>query len=177
MDRGKHPNKEYRDPRTWMVDGIPIPQLPMSEDEMARENIPRAYRDACAHILVPLNKCRDKHGHSLWSCKRLRHDYYLCQHKEVIRKMAIRNEMQKQGKLPPKRWENPSPEYVNEMRANGVKGYEGYGAYVPDASKGADVPHARPGQVPSAPTNRPAPWKVLFFWGDYDGNHSPVKVE
>jgi len=240
-DRFKNPNKEYRDPRTWMVDGIPIPPMSMSEvglsrpvvleeiifdswrgqrpvemsreikthgsppifflslpscslglcgsrrpvvsdptlplslthrpqDEMAKKKIPRNFRDNCAHLLHPLNKCRQNSSLTLWSCKRLRHDYYMCQHKNVIRKVAIKNEMQKQGKLPPKKWENPSPEYVQEMRANAAKGYDRfYGAYTPKPSpQGVDVPHARAGEEPSAPSNRSA-WKMLFFWGDYDG--------
>eukprot|EP00467_Chlorarachnion_reptans_P010525 CAMPEP_0114499920 /NCGR_PEP_ID=MMETSP0109-20121206/7678_1 /TAXON_ID=29199 /ORGANISM="Chlorarachnion reptans, Strain CCCM449" /LENGTH=75 /DNA_ID=CAMNT_0001677527 /DNA_START=46 /DNA_END=273 /DNA_ORIENTATION=+ len=38
------------------------------------------FRDECAHILIPLNKCRRRTGYAMWKCTDLRHAYEACQY-------------------------------------------------------------------------------------------------
>ena len=35
---------------------------------MADAKLPLAYRDGCAHLLIPLNKCRVKEYYLPWKC-------------------------------------------------------------------------------------------------------------
>ena len=35
----------------------PLPTTPATQEEMAAANLAIGYRDACAHLLIPLNKC------------------------------------------------------------------------------------------------------------------------
>lgn len=51
-------------------------------EEMAAARIPIAYRDACAHLLIPLNKCRRKTFYMPWECEHERHTYEKCQYLE-----------------------------------------------------------------------------------------------
>lgn len=32
--------------------------MPVSHEELRKEKVPIAFRDYCAHLLIPLNKCR-----------------------------------------------------------------------------------------------------------------------
>ncbi|KAJ1447848.1 B18 subunit of NADH:ubiquinone oxidoreductase, partial [Pelagophyceae sp. CCMP2097] len=49
---------------------------------MAEHEIPLAYRDNCAHYLVPLNKCRRMSFYMPWKCVHERHIYEKCQYIE-----------------------------------------------------------------------------------------------
>ena len=44
--------------------------------------MPRRYRDYCAHILIPLNKCRVQNYYLPWTCSDLKHAYEKCQYDE-----------------------------------------------------------------------------------------------
>lgn len=35
---------------------------------MAEARLPLAYRDSCAHLLIPLNKCRHEEWFLPWKC-------------------------------------------------------------------------------------------------------------
>jgi len=37
--------------------------------EMSAERVPLAYRDKCASLLVPLNRCRKKEWYLPWKCE------------------------------------------------------------------------------------------------------------
>jgi NADH dehydrogenase (ubiquinone) 1 beta subcomplex subunit 7 len=41
-----------------------------------------AYRDYCAHLLVPLNKCRTDTLYMPWKCSHERHEYEKCEYYE-----------------------------------------------------------------------------------------------
>lgn len=36
---------------------------------MSDAKLPLAYRDSCAHLLIPLNKCRVKEWYLPWKCE------------------------------------------------------------------------------------------------------------
>ena len=49
---------------------------------MKAAQVPLAFRDYCAHILIPLNECRYNHWFSPFQCTDLRHAYEKCQYDE-----------------------------------------------------------------------------------------------
>lgn len=56
--------------------------MPVSVEEMQEERVPLALRDYCAHLLIPLNKCRLETFHLPWKCHHERHEYERCQYIE-----------------------------------------------------------------------------------------------
>lgn len=50
--------------------------------EPTRRLAPRRFRDYCAHILIPLNKCRVANYYLPWTCSDLKHAYEKCQYEE-----------------------------------------------------------------------------------------------
>ena len=56
---------------------------PKAEQDVASLNqhkIPLAYRDNCAHLLVPLNVCRRETFYSPHQCQHQRHIYEECEY-------------------------------------------------------------------------------------------------
>lgn len=53
-----------------------------SDEELARHQIPHRLRDSCAHLLIPLNKCRRDNYYLPWACSEARHAYEECQYRE-----------------------------------------------------------------------------------------------
>ncbi|KAF2774179.1 NADH-ubiquinone oxidoreductase B18 subunit family protein [Teratosphaeria nubilosa] len=67
-----------------------VPTGPATRAEMSAARLPLAYRDSCAHLLIPLNKCRFDNYYLTWRCTDERHSYEKCQYeefKERVRKM------------------------------------------------------------------------------------------
>lgn len=58
-------------------------------EEMDAARIPWAWRDYCAHLLIPLNKCRRQNAYVPWACHHEKHVYEKCQYKEWKRRVAI----------------------------------------------------------------------------------------
>ncbi|KAK0258666.1 hypothetical protein LTR02_016560 [Friedmanniomyces endolithicus] len=50
--------------------------------EMSAARVPLAYRDSCANLLIPLNKCRYNEYYLPWKCEDERHSYEKCQYEE-----------------------------------------------------------------------------------------------
>ncbi|KAF1966307.1 hypothetical protein BU23DRAFT_487031 [Bimuria novae-zelandiae CBS 107.79] len=50
--------------------------------EMSDARLPLAYRDSCAHLLIPLNRCRHDEFYLPWKCEDERHSYEKCQYEE-----------------------------------------------------------------------------------------------
>ncbi|KMZ70434.1 NADH-ubiquinone oxidoreductase B18 subunit family protein, expressed [Zostera marina] len=55
--------------------------------EMVDEKVPIAYRDQCAHLLIPLNKCRSAELFLPWKCENERHTYEKCEYELVMERM------------------------------------------------------------------------------------------
>jgi NADH dehydrogenase (ubiquinone) 1 beta subcomplex subunit 7 len=49
------------------------------------EQVPPQFRDFCAHLLVPLNRCRLGTGFLPWKCEVERHAYEHCEYMEYVR--------------------------------------------------------------------------------------------
>lgn len=53
-----------------------------TEDQMVTAKMPLAFRDSCAHLLLPLNECRRSTMYLPWKCSHERHIYEKCQYLE-----------------------------------------------------------------------------------------------
>ncbi|MFX6573002.1 NADH dehydrogenase [ubiquinone] 1 beta subcomplex subunit 7, partial [Acinetobacter baumannii] len=49
--------------------------------------VPIPYRDECAHLLIPLNKCRQSELYLPWKCQSERHTYEKCAYELVMERM------------------------------------------------------------------------------------------
>eukprot|EP00030_Apusomonadida_sp_AF-17_P001098 a179382_244.p2 GENE.a179382_244~~a179382_244.p2 ORF type:complete len:108 (+),score=25.19 a179382_244:48-326(+) len=63
--------------------------MKISEAELDAAHIDHSFRDSCAHILVPLNKCRRETKFAPWKCTDLRHGYEKCQYDEYVQRVAL----------------------------------------------------------------------------------------
>ena len=78
-----------------------------TQAEMVETRVPLPYRDQCAHLLIPLNKCRQAEFYLPWKCENERHKYEKCEYELVMERMlqmqkireqeAEANQTQKQG--------------------------------------------------------------------------------
>ncbi|KAM3316141.1 hypothetical protein ACQJBY_034330 [Aegilops geniculata] len=66
--------------------GTSKPQI-ATQAEMAEARLPIPYRDQCAHLLIPLNKCRVAEFYLPWKCEPERHSYEKCQYELVMERM------------------------------------------------------------------------------------------
>lgn len=58
-----------------------------TQEEMVEAKVPMAYRDQCAHLLIPLNKCRVAEFYLPWKCENERHTYEKCEYELVMERM------------------------------------------------------------------------------------------
>ncbi|KAL6551313.1 hypothetical protein OROMI_021801 [Orobanche minor] len=58
-----------------------------TQEEMVEVKVPIPYRDQCAHLLIPLNKCRQAEFYIPWKCGSERHSYEKCEYELVIEQM------------------------------------------------------------------------------------------
>ncbi|KAH8706356.1 NADH-ubiquinone oxidoreductase B18 subunit [Ilyonectria robusta] len=69
-----------------------------TREEMRDARLPIAYRDSCAHLLIPLNKCRRDTWYAPWKCtprdgQDERHGYEKCQYVEFKKRVAKMDEL------------------------------------------------------------------------------------
>ncbi|KAI7930410.1 hypothetical protein M0657_000876 [Pyricularia oryzae] len=64
--------------------GHPVEEPPRkaTREEMRDAMLPLAYRDNCANLLIPLNRCRKDTYYLPWKCENERHSYEKCQYDE-----------------------------------------------------------------------------------------------
>lgn len=58
-----------------------------TQAEMVEARVPIPYRDQCAHLLIPLNKCRQSEFYLPWKCENERHSYEKCEYELVMERM------------------------------------------------------------------------------------------
>ena len=46
----------------------PPPIARATREQMSEARLPLAYRDSCAHLLIPLNRCRFEEYYMPWKC-------------------------------------------------------------------------------------------------------------
>jgi hypothetical protein len=59
--------------------------LAASREAMSEARLPLAYRDSCAHLLIPLNKCRRKEYYLPWKCEVLMPNFNAGQGVEFVK--------------------------------------------------------------------------------------------
>ncbi|ODA78901.1 hypothetical protein RJ55_04491 [Drechmeria coniospora] len=64
-----------------------------TREEMREARLPLAYRDSCAHLLIPLNQCRRETWYAPWKCGDERHSYEKCQYVEFKKRVAKMDEL------------------------------------------------------------------------------------
>ncbi|GIK01801.1 hypothetical protein Aspvir_005842 [Aspergillus viridinutans] len=64
-----------------------------SRQEMSDARLPLPYRDSCAHLLIPLNRCRQQEYYLPWKCEDERHSYEKCQYEEFKKRVAKMDEL------------------------------------------------------------------------------------
>lgn len=67
-----------------------------SQEEMEAAKIGLAYRDECAHLLIPLNECRRSTFYLPWKCEHERHVYEKCKYEEYKKSLKISHEQEKE---------------------------------------------------------------------------------
>ena len=58
------------------------PEMKVTQEEMADAKVPLHLRDYCAHLYIPLLKCRKDTYYVPWKCKKERHDWDECEYEE-----------------------------------------------------------------------------------------------
>ncbi|PHH65582.1 hypothetical protein CDD81_2017 [Ophiocordyceps australis] len=64
-----------------------------TREEMSAAKLPLPYRDSCAHLLIPLNKCRKATWYAPWKCVDERHSYEKCQYNEFQKRVVKMDEL------------------------------------------------------------------------------------
>ncbi|KAL4809953.1 NADH-ubiquinone oxidoreductase B18 subunit-domain-containing protein [Aspergillus unguis] len=64
-----------------------------TREEMSAARLPLQYRDSCAHLLIPLNRCRQQEYYLPWKCEDERHSYEKCQYDEFKKRVAKMDEL------------------------------------------------------------------------------------
>ncbi|OJD27832.1 hypothetical protein ACJ73_00766 [Blastomyces percursus] len=68
-------------------------KIAATREEMSQARLPLAYRDSCAHLLIPLNRCRYEEYYLPWKCENERHSYEKCQYEEFKLRVAKMDEL------------------------------------------------------------------------------------
>jgi len=53
-------------------------------EECRKELVPTGFRDYCAHLLIPLNRCRKDNLYLPWRCDHERHEYEQCVYEDYL---------------------------------------------------------------------------------------------
>ncbi|KAK2615356.1 hypothetical protein N8I77_002118 [Diaporthe amygdali] len=69
------------------------PRPEATREEMRDAKLPLAYRDSCANLLIPLNRCRFETYYLPWKCEQERHSYEKCQYVEFKKRVAKMDEL------------------------------------------------------------------------------------
>lgn len=72
-----------------------MPSKKQDLELLKKEHVPLAFRDNCAHLLVPLNQCRRQTFFNPNSCGHQRHIYEECEFIAWERRVAAKKAMSK----------------------------------------------------------------------------------
>jgi NADH dehydrogenase (ubiquinone) 1 beta subcomplex subunit 7 len=67
-----------------------------AQEELQAAQIPIGWRDHCAHLLLPLNKCRRANFYLPWRCEHERHAYDKCEYLDYKRRVLLKQAEKKQ---------------------------------------------------------------------------------
>ena len=69
----------------------------MLQEELRKAKVFVGHRDYCAHLLIPLNKCRRKNLYLPWRCQHERHEYEKCEYSEYKRRVLKKQMLDSQS--------------------------------------------------------------------------------
>ncbi|CAM8947482.1 unnamed protein product [Rhodiola kirilowii] len=69
-----------------------------TQEEMVEARVPIPYRDQCAHLLIPVNKYRQKEFYLPWKCEDERHVYEKCEYELVMERMLAMQKIREKEK-------------------------------------------------------------------------------
>ncbi|KAG0153550.1 hypothetical protein PDIDSM_2204 [Penicillium digitatum] len=72
---------------------VGLSETSATRQEMSEARLPMQYRDSCAHLLIPLNRCRQAEYYLPWKCENERHSYEKCQYEEFKKRVAKMDEL------------------------------------------------------------------------------------
>ncbi len=72
-------------------------EMKASVEQMNAARIPVEFRDYCAHLLLPLNKCRRRHYYMPWHCEHERHSYEVCQYEDYAERAKEMENIRSEG--------------------------------------------------------------------------------
>ncbi|ORY09006.1 NADH-ubiquinone oxidoreductase B18 subunit-domain-containing protein [Clohesyomyces aquaticus] len=75
------------------ISATSAPTAKATREEMSAARLPLPYRDSCAHLLIPLNRCRHEEFYLPWKCETERHSYEKCQYEEFKQRVAKMEEL------------------------------------------------------------------------------------
>lgn len=78
IDNNQEPSKNKN---SVLITRITL-EMMISDEELAKERIPLAARDYCAHLLVDLNRCRRRNLYLPFKCTEEKHEYEQCLYNE-----------------------------------------------------------------------------------------------
>ncbi|KAI3974781.1 hypothetical protein MKX01_028041 [Papaver californicum] len=67
-----------------------------TQEEMVEAEVPLACKDQCAHLLIPLNKCKQYEFYLSWNCENERHIYEQCEYELVMERLLKMPKIHKQ---------------------------------------------------------------------------------
>jgi hypothetical protein len=70
-----------------------MPRDDQDLEAMKAAQIPIAYRDTCAHLLIPLNKCRQETFSNPNKCTHERHIYEECQYYAYLQRVEAKKKL------------------------------------------------------------------------------------
>ncbi|KNC54801.1 NADH-ubiquinone oxidoreductase B18 subunit family protein [Thecamonas trahens ATCC 50062] len=77
-----------------------------TQQEMKEARLDLAFRDGCAHLLIPLNQCRRSTLYMPFKCTDERHTYEKCQYDEYIKRVKLMmRKKQEDGNSPLAPWQ------------------------------------------------------------------------
>ncbi|PBP15403.1 hypothetical protein BUE80_DR013861 [Diplocarpon rosae] len=72
--------------------GLGMPST-STREQMSEARLPIQYRDGCAGLLIPLNRCRYEEYYLPWKCETERHSYEKCQYVEFKKRVSKMDEL------------------------------------------------------------------------------------
>lgn len=59
-------------------------EMKVTEEELAEAKVPVNLRDYCAHLFIPLVKCRKDNYYLPWKCTKEKHEWDECEFQDYI---------------------------------------------------------------------------------------------
>lgn len=71
------------------------PKRNQDQEALRKHKVPLAFRDTCAHLLIPLNKCRGENFFSPNQCGHERHTYEECLYYAWLQRIEVKKQLSK----------------------------------------------------------------------------------